>query len=49
MKNTNDDHEDNWIRDLIIQYVTSPIWKEHVENFKDEFCITFDSSTKATL
>ena len=26
----------------MLQYVTSPVWRQHVENFKDEFSQVFD-------
>jgi hypothetical protein len=35
--------EKEWMIDSFVQYLTSPIWKCHIENFIDQNCLIFDT------
>lgn len=41
--------DETWMSEMLLQYVTSPIWKQHVENFKDLNCIFFEPSVASPL
>ncbi|CAD8144960.1 unnamed protein product [Paramecium octaurelia] len=34
--------ENNWMYDLILQYLASPVWRNPISDFLDEHCIIFD-------
>ena len=44
-----EESEQDWILDTIVEYLKSPMWKNPILAFIDEYCASFDSDDENKL